>query len=276
MVSQVSAPPPGLAQLFTDTSRLPDLLCLPPSEWGEFLHAVGARLDHVVDADLPTRDPVYEQMAFDLDQFIQRIGLYADDLTPDGQALARIGETPLVSRTEAQSTLLQETLATRIREHYRGDEGRPVVATLQNAAHLVSRVPGGWAGYCPGLLLGEVRHLLMQLARCRRPRPSRNSNASHTTTTNGRSCTGPSTTLRATTSCASASSTRPSICSTCSCRVRTAGSYSATSRPSSTARRGSTTLTHRRTKRTTVPQPGATAGRRSSSRTRGSRDRISN
>ena len=161
MVSEVGAPPLGLARLFTDSSRLPDLLCVPPREWGEYLHAVGSRLDHVVDADLPTQDPVYEQMALDLEQFTKRIGLYADGLTDAGEAIARIGETPLGSRTERHASMLQETLATRIREHYLGDEGRQMVAILQNAAHLVSRVPGGWAGYCPGLLLGEVRHLLM-------------------------------------------------------------------------------------------------------------------
>ena len=35
-----------------------------------------------------------------------------------------------------------------------------MTAFLQNAARLVARVPRGWAGYCPGLLLAEMRHLV--------------------------------------------------------------------------------------------------------------------
>lgn len=161
MVSEVAAPP-SLARIFTDSSRLPDLLCLPRGEWGAYLHAVGSSLDHVQDADLPSGEPVYEQMAADLEQFVRRIGILdAEGLTAEGGAIARIGETSLHARTAAQRRLLEETLAAGIGEHYRGDGGRQVVSILQNAAHLVSRVSGGWAGYCPGLLLGEVRHLLM-------------------------------------------------------------------------------------------------------------------
>ena len=161
MVSEVAAPP-SLARIFTDSARLPDLLCLPRSEWGAYLHAERSKLDHVLDADLPSGEPVYEQMAADLEQFVRRIGLlHAEELTAEGDAIARIGGTPLGDRTAAHDRLLEETLAAGIGEHYRGDGGRPVVTILQNAAHLVSRVPGDWAGYCPGLLLGEVRHLLM-------------------------------------------------------------------------------------------------------------------
>ena len=162
MVSEVGARQPALARLFTDTSTLPDLLCMPPDEWCDFLHGRGARLDHVEDADLPSDDFVYEQMALDARQFVERVGVFADGAATDaGAVIARIGQTPFGSRTEAQARMLQYDLRHQIRQCYRGDQERRVVTFLQNAAQDASRVPGPWKGYLPGLLLAEVRHLLM-------------------------------------------------------------------------------------------------------------------
>ena len=149
----------GLTRLFTDVSLLPDLLAAPVDDWAGYLRAARANQDHIEDSDADDGD-LYERMAADVEAFARSVGLHADTPTEAGHALGTIGELPYASRTEDHTKAVQETLAGRIKAHYRGHDGLDVTTLLQNAARLVARVPGGWAGYCPGLLLAEMRHLV--------------------------------------------------------------------------------------------------------------------
>ena len=149
----------GLVRLFTDFSLLGDLFVRPYNEWGASLRDVGANLDHVEDADIPAGD-VYEQMATDVLQLARRIALLADPPTEAGRVVAKIGRKPRKSRTLDDDRLLRETLTAQIHAHYRGYWGISLVDLIQDGARRLARVPGHWQGYCPGLLLGELRRLI--------------------------------------------------------------------------------------------------------------------
>ena len=159
MAAKVAAPPPYLAGLFTEVALLPDLLCLDSKEWAGFLSEQGANLDHVDDSDIGPGDP-YEHMARDVLQLARRLDLITKEQTETGRVIAQIGAKPPESRGPDDDRVLSETLSAQMVKHYRGDKDISLTHILQDGARRVARVPGNWAGYCPGLLLGEVRRLM--------------------------------------------------------------------------------------------------------------------
>ena len=168
MASKVT-PPPHLVGLFTDIALLPDLFARGGPDWAAFLSGQGANLDHVEDDEVPPGD-IYEHMRRDVLQFARRIELLGDrktptreaviSTTPTGDVIRRIGRKPRESRGEEDDRLLTETLSAQIDKHYKGDNGVSLTHILQDGARRVARVSGNWAGYCPGLLLGEARRLI--------------------------------------------------------------------------------------------------------------------
>ena len=169
MASKVTPPPPHLVGLFTDISLLPDLFNWNGPDWAAFLSGQGANLDHVEDDEIPRGD-IYEHLRRDVLQFARRIELIGYQKTPTGdditsttragKVIAQIGKSTPESRGAEDDRLLSETLSAQIVQHYRGHKGISLTHILQDGARRVARVPGSWAGYCPGLLLGEARRLI--------------------------------------------------------------------------------------------------------------------
>ena len=157
---EVASPPYGLASLFTDFSLLGDLLARRGDEWARFLRTHGANLDHVETSDLRPGD-LYGQMANDAHQLCWRLKLVRrNDTTEAGRIIEKIGAQPAESRSLDDSRVIGETLAAQIQKHYRGYKQISISDLLQSAARRVARLPGNWIGYCPGLLLGELRYLI--------------------------------------------------------------------------------------------------------------------
>ena len=166
---KVTPHPPHLVGLFTDISLLPDLLVRDGPDWAAFLSGQGANLDHVDDDDIPAGD-IYEQMRRDALQFAWRIELVGElktqagesitSTTPKGEVIRQLGKSPPDSRSEEDDRRLSETLAGQIEKHYLGDKGISLIHILQDGARRMAGTRGTWAGYCPGLLLGEARRLI--------------------------------------------------------------------------------------------------------------------
>ena len=156
---KVASPPYGLVSLFTDFSLLGDLLAHGGDGWAGYLRTQGANLDHVESSDIRPGD-LYGQMAGDAYQLCRRLKLIRVKATPEGRVLEKLGAKPAEMRGVEDVRLISETLAAQIEKHFRGYNRISVSALLQSAARQVARVPGNWAGYCPGLLLGEVRYLI--------------------------------------------------------------------------------------------------------------------
>ena len=159
MAAEVANPPYGLVSLFADFSLLGGLLTRPGEEWAVFLRSRGANVDHVETSDIRLGD-LYGQMAHDARQLCWRLNLITKTTTKVGLVIAKIGAKPAESRGLDESRVISETLAAQIEKHYLGYNRISLTGLLQSAARRVARAPGNWAGYCPGLLLGEVRHLI--------------------------------------------------------------------------------------------------------------------
>ena len=160
MAAEMNPMPCGLARLFTDASLVPDLLAAAEADAPRLLGSARANLDHVESDDEPAGD-IYEHMARDAEQFVRRISLVAgEQLTEAGDAIARIARIPRGLRKPNHARTLEQALAQQIQAHYRGHRQIALAPLLQDAATRLSRVPGEWGDYCPGLLLGELRHLL--------------------------------------------------------------------------------------------------------------------
>ena len=166
---KVTPPPPYLVELFTDIPLLPDLFHRGGPDWAAFLRRQGADLDHLEEDEVPSGD-IYEHMRRDVLQFVWRIELIGERETRTGEAITsttragevinQIGGNPPESRNEEDDRQLSETIAAQIEKHYLGDKGISLTHILQDGARRVAYAPGNWAGYCPGLLLGEARRLI--------------------------------------------------------------------------------------------------------------------
>ena len=161
MAAKVDKATLGLVCVFTDFSLLGDVFARPLDQWAGFLRDRCANLDHVKDSDLPPGN-VYAHMAYDIYQLGQRLGLITDKVkvTEVGRVIRAIGAKPEEARGPDDGRVISETLSAQIVKDYRGHDGLSLTDLLQDAARRVARVPGNWAGYCPGLLLGEVRRLI--------------------------------------------------------------------------------------------------------------------
>ena len=156
---------PGLARAFAEFPVLGHLLARPVGDWEGILRGLPSRprSDHVEDGDLDAvPQDIVAQMALDAVRLCLRIGLMAADGTPtaEGRRLAGIAWAPDSPLSREDDELLMDVLARQVRAHYRGREGLDVTDLLQGAARRVADIGGPWAGHCPGLLLGELRHLL--------------------------------------------------------------------------------------------------------------------
>ncbi len=155
----------GLADAFAEFPMLCRLLAHPQAEWEGVLRGLPSlpRSDHVEDGDL-RGDPqdLVARMALDAARLCRRIGLTDADGSPTyaGRRLAGIEWKPGRPLSRADDGLLAEVLARQVRAHWLGWDELDVTGLLRSAARGVAASGGPWAGFCPGLLLGELRHLL--------------------------------------------------------------------------------------------------------------------
>ena len=167
-------PPVGLVRSFAEFRLLCGLLRYPTSQWPRRLANLPStpRTDHFEaeegkkkrdkEAERKWKEKIAGDMASDARQLCHRIGLFKRDeaLTNAGFTLAGINLNEHGSLGREGNAKMGDVLAVLIRRSYVGDGGINIVDLLQAAAENVAGDTGAWRKYCPGILLGELRHLL--------------------------------------------------------------------------------------------------------------------
>ena len=165
--------PGWLARTFVEYEMLPDLLSLPdtldadtpPDSWHKYLSGTQYNTEHLNEEDLPAEEDIPAYLAADAWALVRQLQLVAEDgLTPAGQRIAAIADTPQALRSEgAHLSDPCAVLAEQVKTCYRGQNNLEITALLQRGAGVLAETKHVWAAYCPGLLLVEFESLI-QLA----------------------------------------------------------------------------------------------------------------